>query len=407
MHAVLVQNRLYTCIRVAYTSECKTNREPAPPPKIGHLYYGVIIGSEVTHLSGSIGMQLYITSRGIVHSNYVQLSCRGDVQRPDDKGRRPLHIAATYGHLQAVEYLLQNGANLYSLDDFGRTATKAAAFHNKTACCRYLDTLSVKWEIQNRDFVMKQQRKALQNLRKRSEMNAREGSTAKPKQQYSYATAPASSVSPLRNNKPRPSSGGPRRKKVSAQDAVRQNFELRASCSVTNVGEEQRQKRVTEDDEMRSGSLTEFGSNSTAIAFRPALNQGPMLNSLSQLPFKIEPPEELAPESGFHSNASSSASDVELPEPGRRGYLPQLELVQSHTASNDSSLATFLSALDLDDCLPQFKKEKLDLEALALCSESDLVGIGLPLGPRKKILSAIERRKELFSNAGKMTDTEL
>lgn len=297
--------------------------------------------------------------------------------------------------------MLRNGANLYALDDFGRTATKAAAFHNKTACCRYLDTLSVKWEIQNRDYVMKQQRKALQSLKKRSERNAKEGGTAKPRQQYNYATAPSSSVSPLRANKPRPSSGGPRRRKVTAQDALRQNFELRASGSTGNVaaGEEQRQFTVkSEDNEMRSGSLTEF---------RPALNQGPMLNSLAQLPFKIEPPDELAPESGFHSKASSSVSDMDLPDPARGKHLPQLELVQSHTASNESSLTTFLSSLDLDDCLPQFKKEKLDLEALALCNESDLVSIGLPLGPRKKILSAIDRRKQLFSNAGKMTDTEL
>lgn len=305
-----------------------------------------------------------------------------------------------------MEFLLNNGANLYALDDFGRTATKAAAFHNKTACCRYLDTLSVKWEIQNRDFVMKQQRKALQSLKKRSERSAKEGSTAKPRQQYNYATAPASSVSPLRANKPRPSSGGPRRKKVSAQDALRQNFELRASGSVGNVGEEQHWP-TSEDNEMRSGSLTEFGSNSAANTFRPALNQGPMLNSLAQLPLKIEPPDELGPESGFHSKASSSISDMDLPDPVRGRHLPQLELVQSHTASNESSLATFISSLDLDDCLPQFKKEKLDLEALALCNESDLVSIGLPLGPRKKILSAIERRKQLFSNAGKMTDTEL
>lgn len=335
---------------------------------------------------------------------------RGDVQRPDDKGRRPLHIAATYGHLHAVEFLLNNGANLYALDDFGRTATKAAAFHKKTACCRYLDTLSVKWEIQNRDFVMKQQRKALHNLKKRSERNAKIGDT-NPQRKYSYATAPASAVSPVRDNSHarRPSSGGARRKKVTAQDALRQNFELRSSCSVTNVSEGQQQRSSSNpDDEMRSGSLTEFGSNGAAISFRPALNQGPMLNSLAQLPFKLELPDELAPESGFHSKASSSVSDMDLPESGRGGkHLPQLELVQSHTVHNESSLATFLSSLDLDDCLPQFKKEKLDLEALALCSESDLISIGLPLGPRKKILSAIERRKRLLTNAGRMNDTEL
>ena len=251
---------------------------------------------------------------------------------------------------------------------------------------------------------MKQQRKALHDLKKRSERNAKIGNAA-PQRKYSYATAPASSVSPVTKPTRRPSSGGARRKKVTAQDALRQNFELRSSSSASNITDEQ----PTRDDEMRSGSLTEFGSNGAAIAnFRPALNQGPMLNSLAQLPFKLEPPDELAPESGFHSKASSSISDMDLPNVGRGGrHLPQLQLIQSHAASNESSLATFLSSLDLDDCLPQFKKEQLDLEALALCSESDLISIGLPLGPRKKILSAVERRKQLISTSGRMTDTEL
>ena len=184
-----------------------------------------------------------------------------------------------------------------------------------------------------------------------------------------------------------------------------QNFELRASCSATNI-EEDRQPSAGDDNEMRSGSLTEFGSNaaSAAINFRPALNQGPMLNSLARLPLKIEPPEELSPESGFHSKASSSISDADLQEPGRGKHLPQLELVHSHTANNDSLLATFLSSLDLEDCLEQFRKEKLDIEALTLCKEEDLISIGLPLGARKKILNAIERRKK---NAGQMVDTEL
>ena len=227
---------------------------------------------------------------------------------------------------------------------------------------------------------------------------------------YNYATAPASAVSPLKAEQVRqrrPSSGGARRKKVSAQHALMQNFELRASCSVTNFDEDRRQP-TTEDNEMRSGSLTEFGSNaSAAINFRPALNQGPMLNSLAQLPLKIEPPDELAPESGFHSKASSSISDIDLPDQGRGKHLPQLELVHSHTANDESTLATFLSSLDLEDCLEQFKKEKLDIEALTLCKEEDLISIGLPLGARKKILNAIERRKTLFANAGRMTDTEL
>jgi len=74
---------------------------------------------------------------------------------------------------------------------------------------------------------------------------------------------------------------------------------------------------------------------------------------------------------------------------------------------NDSPLATFLSSLDLLDSVQLLHRERLDLEALALCDEKDLISIGLPLGPRKKILHAIQRRKEVMSHSGRLSDSEL
>ena len=86
-----------------------------------------------------------------------------------------------------------------------------------------------------------------------------------------------------------------------------------------------------------------------------------------------------------------------------------MQQLASQTAAhqNDSPLSTFLHSLDLAEYNESLHKEKLDLEALGLCSEEDLTSIGLPLGPRKKILNAVLRRKKAMANPSKkMTESE-
>lgn len=56
-------------------------------------------------------------------------------------------------------------------------------------------------------------------------------------------------------------------------------------------------------------------------------------------------------------------------------------------------LDTFLASLDLSEYSNLFKVEKMDMDALTLCSSEDLKEMELPLGPRKKILAALEERK--------------
>lgn len=52
-----------------------------------------------------------------------------------------------------------------------------------------------------------------------------------------------------------------------------------------------------------------------------------------------------------------------------------------------------LKKLQLSEFLTVFEKEKVDKEALALCTEKDLQEMGIPLGPRKKILNHFRTRK--------------
>ena len=75
--------------------------------------------------------------------------------------------------------------------------------------------------------------------------------------------------------------------------------------------------------------------------------------------------------------------------------------------TQSSPLELFMSANKLTEYLQIFAREKIDLPALMLLTDSDLKEIGLPMGPRRKLLDAIARRKRSLDNPGIVMDTLL
>uniref|UniRef100_A0A8C3GKQ3 DDHD domain containing 2 n=1 Tax=Cairina moschata TaxID=8855 RepID=A0A8C3GKQ3_CAIMO len=69
----------------------------------------------------------------------------------------------------------------------------------------------------------------------------------------------------------------------------------------------------------------------------------------------------------------------------------------SRTASSNTGieeLKEILKKLELSEYCDAFEKEKMDREALFLCTEENLKEVGIPLGPRMKILNYISSKKE-------------
>uniref|UniRef100_A0A4W3H560 Phospholipase DDHD2-like n=1 Tax=Callorhinchus milii TaxID=7868 RepID=A0A4W3H560_CALMI len=54
-----------------------------------------------------------------------------------------------------------------------------------------------------------------------------------------------------------------------------------------------------------------------------------------------------------------------------------------------------LEALGLFEYKETLEKERVDLQSLVLCSDTDLKELGIPLGPRRKILSLTKRLSRL------------
>uniref|UniRef100_A0A3Q2Y5V5 USH1 protein network component sans n=1 Tax=Hippocampus comes TaxID=109280 RepID=A0A3Q2Y5V5_HIPCM len=72
-----------------------------------------------------------------------------------------------------------------------------------------------------------------------------------------------------------------------------------------------------------------------------------------------------------------------------------------------SPLEVFLATQSMSEFFSIFRREKIDLQALLLCSDHDLKSIHIPLGPRKKILDACQRRLETIEDPECIEDTEL
>lgn len=75
--------------------------------------------------------------------------------------------------------------------------------------------------------------------------------------------------------------------------------------------------------------------------------------------------------------------------------------------SGYASLERFLTAFGLSQYIQKFKDEQIDLDALMLLTESDMKSLGLPLGPYRKLVNAVQERKQALSHPGAMIDTAI
>ncbi|KAJ8447929.1 hypothetical protein Cgig2_012064 [Carnegiea gigantea] len=69
---------------------------------------------------------------------------------------------------------------------------------------------------------------------------------------------------------------------------------------------------------------------------------------------------------------------------------PEPETVKPTRKSADASVDGFLQSLGLEKYLITFQAEEVDMTALEHMTDDDLKAMGIPMGPRKKILLALK-----------------
>ncbi|KAK3728581.1 hypothetical protein QZH41_011665 [Actinostola sp. cb2023] len=107
------------------------------------------------------------------------------------------------------------------------------------------------------------------------------------------------------------------------------------------------------------------------------------------------------------SSSSRSAQSHDAVSLRSAGFDEHENLNEIAGSNEMRDVITFLSTLNLEQFSSPFLKESIDLNALVLCSDKDLQELGLPLGPRRKILEAVRRRQVAIQSPGTMADTKI
>ncbi|XP_030557757.1 Usher syndrome type-1G protein [Drosophila novamexicana] len=152
-----------------------------------------------------------------------------------------------------------------------------------------------------------------------------------------------------------------------------------------------------------------------SIAFRRSVTA-----ALSQLQLQTDGGDSMS--SSTMRNASSSGNNNKSRSGGNKArlYLNLSDDSDSEGAGEDvysededeqevsaSALQRFLTVWALDEYLPVFQKQEIDLETLMLLTEADLKSLGLPLGPFRKLTFAIQERRNALANPGPLLDSRL
>ncbi|KAI5619261.1 ankyrin repeat and SAM domain-containing protein 4B [Silurus asotus] len=364
----------------------------------------------------------------------LQLICSrgGDPNRSDIWGNTPLHHAASNGHMHILSFLVNFGANLFALDNDFHTPMDVAASRDQMNCVRFLDNAASQQTMQNPKNVANLKKQAVKD----AERKVKECEKVKKKHQSKMDKIYRGSGGSVSEAKPGSLSStgtinlnqltasnkfgsikGTLQRKFGKKDTLSKKTENGAEekPELVDVFNEQDENEVDEGE--LEGLMGEEEEDDTDQATESVFNRPGLGNMIFRKNFSMEMGVE---EDEFPIGDSEDlgflvrkevfeAEEARLDDQSEED--PQLPWNQEEIGLDEdeetSPLHSFLTSVNLVDFAPVFIREKLDLEALMLCSDDDLKSIRIQLGPRKKILEAAARRKAALEQPGVMKDSYL
>ncbi|KAM4534605.1 ankyrin repeat and SAM domain-containing protein 4B [Fundulus diaphanus] len=390
------------------------------------------------------------------HVDALQLICsrEGDPNKSDIWGNTPLHHAAANGHMHIVSFLVNFGANLFVLDNDFHTAMDVAASRGHMDCVRFLDdaasqqtnhnpkkVASIKKEAQKEaerrvklcEKVKKKHQSKMDRMHRGGSVNGSVseasmgsafsdgGTMGGVNEQFSKLIAADKSGSLTARFKGTLQKMGKKEKGTLQRSAGdgnvifrKQENESSDTPEFLDVFDEKDERELGsgdsegyEDDDTRD----EPSQVKQSIFNRPGFG-GLIFMKKMNMEAEDAVPTGNNESLGYLVENQLLEADEDAAGFGETddGDLPwdQEDLGLDDDEDEESSpLEVFLSAISLPEFAPAFKREHLDLEALILCSDDDLKGIRIQLGPRKKILEAVARRTKAMDDPGTIKDSTL
>lgn len=370
---------------------------------------------------------------------------RGDPDKPNNDGMTAVHLAASAGQLPCLVFLTNFGANIYAVDDNGNNPMQEASNRGRIECIRHLENLVTHQMTVDRKNVEKMQTRAKREAERRVSEKARirrkldrEWEKKVEKQRRS---AMANEIKLKKKGKITQHDFNQYRKETDSISASESDsldrkktfselIGIRSDTESTDYSSPR--SKLTSPDELGFSS-TSF--NTDPGDYRMMRNGNTKTNGYvskisEDIVFGKRDGNDLESTYPFikkngHAKVNGTANGKTPRTNGRvdhngnhgngrlassfnstgRSHSRRRQGNADPARTNFSSLVTFLNSLELDEFRELFIKEKIDLRAVTLCNEDDLKEIGLPLGPRKKILDAVSKRNTAVSEPGILQDT--
>ncbi|XP_034987479.2 ankyrin repeat and SAM domain-containing protein 4B [Zootoca vivipara] len=368
----------------------------------------------------------------------MEIICRrgGNPDKCDIWGNTPLHHAAANGHVHCITFLINFGANIFALDNNMRSPLDVAASRNQYECVRILDIAATEQNLKNPKRVsqLKTQarhdaEKQIQECERRQEkhehemarnfskgsMHSKRGTATRTKVSSFFAST---SLGTLPNKLKDTFKLRLKRKEenLDGQEANAQEGGTPAGrTAVMDVFNEEDEEDLTKDFQRKNGISDdddELGQRS--IFHRPGLGNIVFKNNLPTMGKNFDAT--MLEKEGIGFKMPNELLQFKEPEDdggdADAENNPEESWIEEDIGWDDGKVETtplevFLASQNLNELLPILIRENIDLEALVLCSDEDLRSIQMQLGPRKKILHAVDRRMQALANPGKAADTQL
>jgi len=379
----------------------------------------------------------------------------GDPSKSDNYGNTALHLASAKGNLNCVTFLINFGVNIWDLDIDMHSAKDLAAINNREDILKYLDAAGAQQESSNLKLAKSLQEKAkkeaekrvknFQKIQKKADKTAsKENEKIEKRRQSLHPQSMMENVNMDRRQSlgvptfssmtgtvaSRKKTGGVFNKiqKKNLQDRD-DNFTVREGGGTVRSLSGLRSGQVSEilfmDKEtagntVRGGNSLrgvfddedkdDFVAEPSSIFNRPGFGSVAFRNSISAFNALS-----IRGEDDKNEDSIGSAGSLAHRSDRNNGKISEMwedeeEMSDSDDASSPeyTSLQMFLAATGLHDWTPKFVREKIDLEALMLLSENDLGDVlGMPLGPRKKLMKAVNERREAIEEPDVISDSRM
>ncbi|XP_040611350.1 ankyrin repeat and SAM domain-containing protein 4B [Mesocricetus auratus] len=389
------------------------------------------------NLSDDDGMTptLLAAYHGNLEALEIICSRGGDPDKCDIWGNTPLHYAASNGHTHCISFLVNFGANIFALDNDLKSPLDAAASREQKECVALLDKAATVQNTTNPKRVARLKEQALRNARRQVKECERlqekhQNRMARTHSKEDSGTLSSSHGTFSTSSLSKASAGGFGSLSKGIKDTFKIKFKKNKDTA-EQVGKEDRngQRHVMEvfreeeedsfpedfreklhfsaeeaSDIQHESILNRPGLGSIVFRRNRVLDLQDISDSKRELGFKM--PSELFQRQGAAAEEEDEEGEANN---GTASDLPwdEDEIEWEEDVADATPLEVFLRSQHLEEFLPIFTREQIDLEALLLCSDEDLQNIHMQLGPRKKVLNAIDKRKQVLQQPGQLVDTNL